>query len=118
MSEEQRYIKSMLNKEFEDMHTEVLVPGGFVELFADMVVQSHSFLRRINGGEVSVVSLRDVARCIKLFGWFYTKLEEIRVASRSAARPPPPSLAPALFPILTVTCSSAAPGNFERPCTT
>ena len=52
-----------------------------------MVVHSHEFLRRVNGGEVSVVSLRDVARCIKLFGWFYTKLEDIRKASHPV--PPP-----------------------------
>ena len=63
-----------------------------------MVVHSHEFLRRVNGGEVSVVSLRDVARCIKLFGWFYTKLEEIRVASRSAARPPPLFPRPSTLP--------------------
>lgn len=47
-------------------------------LFADLVTTCHAFVRRAEGNEVSVVSLRDVARCIKLFHWFFTTSTKIR----------------------------------------
>ena len=50
----------------------------FARLFAHTVTESHAFIRKANGGEVSVVSLRDVARCIKLFKWFLCTSADIR----------------------------------------
>jgi len=82
MEEETRYMRAMLvrgvHKEAGDQawHLSALMGEGVagVELFAryfgDMVQEAHNFLRSASGGEVSVVSLRDVARCVKLFGWF------------------------------------------------
>lgn len=86
--EEKRYISSMLQKQFEKMQKkeETKIPLGgdqrtFVEAFATMVVGAHGFLRRANGNEVSVVSLRDVARCVKLFVWFYHAIERLRLVA-------------------------------------
>ena len=50
---------------------------SFVELFAVMVGTAHDFIRKAHGEEVSVVSLRDVARCIKLFKWFFETAQRI-----------------------------------------
>ena len=73
--EEKRYIASMLRTEFEKMKRGADDMAGaqlesFIALFAETVVNAHEFLRSYYDGEVSVVSLRDVARCIKLFAWF------------------------------------------------
>ena len=40
--------------------------GEFVEVFGQLVCTAQEFVRRRSGGERSVVSLRDVARCIKV----------------------------------------------------
>ncbi|KAK3276973.1 hypothetical protein CYMTET_14987 [Cymbomonas tetramitiformis] len=42
----------------------------FLQLFAECVLAAQSYMRHAHEGEVSVVSLRDVARCLKLFRWF------------------------------------------------
>lgn len=44
--------------------------GEFVEVFADLICASQEFVRTLHGGERSVVSLRDVARCVKVYRWF------------------------------------------------
>ena len=44
--------------------------GEFVEIFAEMICASQEFVRTVHGGERSVVSLRDVARCVKIYRWF------------------------------------------------
>jgi hypothetical protein len=79
--EETRYMRSMLmqqiNKEDNEkawhlrslMGTEEMV-DIFARYFGKIVQEAHNFLRNAAGGEVSTVSLRDVARCVKLFGWF------------------------------------------------
>jgi len=42
----------------------------FIEVFTGQVCSAQEFVRALNGGERSVVSLRDVARCIKVYHWF------------------------------------------------
>jgi len=42
----------------------------FIEVFTQQVCKAQEFVRKLNGGERSVVSLRDVARCVKVFRWF------------------------------------------------
>lgn len=80
--EETRYMRSMLMQEVDkekpaDQAWALRTLMGdekkletFTRYFGLIVQQAHNFLRRASGGEVSVVSLRDVARCVKLFGWF------------------------------------------------
>eukprot|EP01043_Picozoa_sp_COSAG02_P008916 COSAG02_NODE_294_length_25426_cov_719.561298_2_plen_6193_part_00 len=93
--EEKRYIESMLKKSFSDTNRAAVAgrvlklspedERRFVRLFAEMVGQSHDFIRKAHGDEVSVVSLRDVARCIKLFQWFFDTLDKIRQVQREDA---------------------------------
>ncbi len=44
--------------------------GEFVEVFADLICAAQEFVRVLHEGERSVVSLRDVARCLKVYKWF------------------------------------------------
>jgi len=44
--------------------------GEFVEVFAELICASQEFVRTLHGGERSVVSLRDVARCLRVYRWF------------------------------------------------
>jgi MoxR-like ATPase len=44
--------------------------GEFVETFTELVCAAQEFVREYHGGERSSASLRDVARCIKVFRWF------------------------------------------------
>ncbi|KNC55646.1 uncharacterized protein AMSG_01915 [Thecamonas trahens ATCC 50062] len=44
--------------------------GEFVEVFAELICASQEFVRAVAGGERSTVSLRDVARCVKVYRWF------------------------------------------------
>ena len=44
--------------------------GEFVETFTEMVCTAQEFVREYHGGERSSASLRDVARCIKVYRWF------------------------------------------------
>ena len=44
--------------------------GDFVEVFASLICTSQEYVRAAYDGERSVVSLRDVARCVKIFRWF------------------------------------------------
>eukprot|EP01052_Picozoa_sp_SAG31_P003961 SAG31_NODE_158_length_21979_cov_6.851691_2_plen_3236_part_00 len=90
LAEEKRYIGSMLRLQFDNMQTkeetriQIDDLDSFVETFANMVVEAHQFLRAANGGEVSVVSLRDVSRCIKLFSWFFHANERLRLVVDSS----------------------------------
>ena len=94
-AEERRYIQSMLKKSFDDTSRSAVAgrvlqlsprdKRRFVRLFAEMVGRSHDFIRKAHGDEVSVVSLRDVARCIKLFQWFFDTIEKIRQVQREDA---------------------------------
>ena len=60
---------------------------AFVEVFAELVCASQEFVRSLHGGERSVCSLRDVARCIRVFTWFGNNFANatIGVASGSSA---------------------------------
>jgi len=60
----------------------------FLRYFGLLVQESHHFLRRAADGEPSVVSLRDVARCVKLFTWFRHFLTE-KSALREPGEPSP-----------------------------
>ena len=44
--------------------------GEFVEVFAELICCSQEFVRGVHGDERSTVSLRDVARCVKVYRWF------------------------------------------------
>jgi RZ type zinc finger domain/AAA domain (dynein-related subfamily) len=44
--------------------------GEWVAVFAELICTAQEFVRRKHGGERSVVSLRDVARCVKVYRWF------------------------------------------------
>jgi hypothetical protein len=44
--------------------------GEFVDVFSELICAAQEFVRELHGGERSVVSLRDVARCIKVYRWF------------------------------------------------
>eukprot|EP01048_Picozoa_sp_COSAG05_P031946 COSAG05_NODE_11953_length_489_cov_0.797436_2_plen_103_part_01 len=44
--------------------------GEFVETFTELVCAAQEFVREFHGGERSAASLRDVARCIKVYRWF------------------------------------------------
>ena len=83
--EEKRYIASMLKTEWVKMTPSKLSKRSeedFVDLFAETVVNAHKFLRVCYDGEVSVVSLRDVVRCIKLFAWFKDSGSKIKTISK------------------------------------
>eukprot|EP00494_Astrolonche_serrata_P029108 UN29375 len=64
-----KYIKRMGKELVEDIVDCVRVS------FTKCLVESQKFVRKTFGGEVSVVSLRDVARCINIFGWFFNHFE-------------------------------------------
>jgi hypothetical protein len=42
----------------------------FSRVFAELMCTAQEFIRTLHGNERSVVSLRDVARCLKVFAWF------------------------------------------------
>ena len=46
----------------------------FREAFARLICSAQETVRQLAGGERSSASLRDVQRCIKVFGWFLTHL--------------------------------------------
>ena len=48
----------------------------FVTGFSELLCESQSFVRDVHGGEVSMVSLRDIARCIRVFRWFRQLIQQ------------------------------------------
>lgn len=42
----------------------------FSDVFAELVCTCQEYVRKVHDGERSVVSLRDVVRCITVFRWF------------------------------------------------
>jgi hypothetical protein len=42
----------------------------FVVVYSDLICAAQEFVRSVNSGERSSASLRDVARCVKIFRWF------------------------------------------------
>eukprot|EP00493_Phyllostaurus_siculus_P022883 UN23217 len=49
--------------------------------FQRCLVECQKFTRIVHGGEVSVVSLRDVARCINIFRWFLDHYDYVKYQS-------------------------------------
>ncbi len=58
---------------------------AFVEVFAELVCASQEFVRSLHGGERSVCSLRDVARCIRVFTWFGNNFANATIGVASGA---------------------------------
>jgi hypothetical protein len=82
---EELYINSIIRKELSSVDQ----PGGadgqepndfdtFLDAFRDLLCQSQSFVREVNGGERSVVSMRDIARAARVFKWFLTQYFRLR----------------------------------------
>jgi hypothetical protein len=63
--------------------------GEFVDTFTDLICTAQEFVREFHGGERSSASLRDVARCIKVYRWFgehITAVEEAKGAAKAFSR--------------------------------
>ena len=63
--------------------------GEFVDTFTELVCAAQEFVRNFHGGERSSASLRDVARCIKVYRWFgehITLQEEAKGDSKAFSR--------------------------------
>ena len=58
------------NQATKKKEKELTAFGEFVEVYAELICAAQEFLRNLHGGERSVVSLRDVARCVTVFRWF------------------------------------------------
>ncbi|CAK0799979.1 unnamed protein product [Prorocentrum cordatum] len=82
---EELYINSIIRKELR--RVDQLNPADaqepnefdtFLDAFRDLLCQSQSFVREVNGGERSVVSMRDIARAARVFKWFLTQYSGLR----------------------------------------
>jgi hypothetical protein len=63
--------------------------GEFVDTFTTLICTAQEFVRQFHAGERSSASLRDVARCIKVYRWFgehITKQEEKKGAHQQFSR--------------------------------
>ena len=61
--------------------------NGFIDAFTALLCGSQQFVRDANGGEHSVVSMRDIARAAKVFKWFlkyYSELEGSEPPAKSS----------------------------------
>eukprot|EP01052_Picozoa_sp_SAG31_P002291 SAG31_NODE_80_length_27188_cov_42.623869_6_plen_567_part_00 len=56
--------------------------GEFVETFTELVCAAQEFVREYHAGERSSASLRDVARCIKVYRWFGEHFAAFQEAER------------------------------------
>lgn len=68
--------------------------NDFVDAFTELLCKSQCFVREVNGGERSVVSMRDISRAARVFKWFVTYHSKLRgldlgvdEAGRLALRP-------------------------------
>ena len=50
----------------------------FVNALKELLCRSQSFVREVNNGEGSVVSMRDIARAARVFKWFLTYYSRLR----------------------------------------
>lgn len=103
---EELYVDAILRKELPKMEgagedvpgtAAGLAPAGdspdgqseydvFVNAFKELLCQSQVFVREVNDGERSVVSMRDIARAARVFKWFLTYYSKLRgVASLAAS---------------------------------
>lgn len=72
--DENAYISRMLERECRNADLDKIrghdAFAPFCDHFARQIAASQKFLREFHGGEASVVSLRDIARCLSLWQWF------------------------------------------------
>ena len=72
-SVESLYIRAMLEKGLKNIPESYQRHGNnFFQMFTDLISHSHRFIRDLKG----TVSLRDVARVVKLFNWFQSDFEK------------------------------------------
>ena len=72
-SVESLYIRAMLEKGLKNIPESYQRHGNnFFQMFTDLIAHSHRFIRELKG----TVSLRDVARVVKLFNWFQSDFEK------------------------------------------
>jgi hypothetical protein len=79
---EEKYIHAILLKELPRLGADDDPNNNeydeFMKCFRDLLGVSQNYVREVNNGERSVVSMRDIARAAKVFKWFlkyYTKLK-------------------------------------------
>eukprot|EP00435_Cladocopium_sp_Y103_P004570 s2426_g1.t1 len=102
---EEIYIKAILKKELpnkdadgaEDRQAQAAQQGGqvqppiadeyevFISSFCELLCQSQNYVREVNEGERSVVSMRDIGRAARVFKWFLTSYSRLHGESASAA---------------------------------
>lgn len=70
-SEEERYIRAILAT--LPLHCTAPYEESITESIIFLVKSAHNFLRREYGGEVAVVSLRDVVRLVRIASWAFDK---------------------------------------------
>ena len=57
----------------------------FINAFCELLCQSQNYVREVNEGERSVVSMRDIGRAARVFKWFLTSYSKLHGDSASAA---------------------------------
>jgi hypothetical protein len=90
---EHLYVNSILRKELLRMQDEGSVPDphddgdydAFLIGFRDLLCKSQSYVREVNNGERSTVSMRDIARAARVFKWFLTYYFKLRGVENIAA---------------------------------
>ncbi|CAE7296241.1 rnf213a, partial [Symbiodinium sp. CCMP2456] len=50
----------------------------FMNAFCDLLCESQKYVREVNEGERSVVSMRDIGRAARVFKWFLTSYAKLR----------------------------------------
>lgn len=101
---EEIYIKAILKKELpnkdaegaEERQNQAAQAGQvqppiadeyevFISSFCELLCQSQNYVREVNEGERSVVSMRDIGRAARVFKWFLTSYSRLHGESASAA---------------------------------
>eukprot|EP00439_Symbiodinium_sp_Y106_P033514 s1540_g4.t1 len=85
---EELYIKAILRKELPRLHDPPERAAGqpetpdeyevFMNAFCDLLCESQKYVREVNEGERSVVSMRDIGRAARVFKWFLTSYAKLR----------------------------------------
>ncbi|CAE8651944.1 unnamed protein product [Polarella glacialis] len=94
---EEIYINAILRKELprlDDQPDAAAAAAGtdlsdydvFVGALVELLCQSQCFVREVNSGERSVVSMRDIARAARVFKWFLTYYSKLRGVASPAVR--------------------------------
>ena len=58
--------------------------SAFITVFSTLINASQEFVRNLHGGERASCSLRDVARCLKIFEWFGKSYRGVAAAAAAA----------------------------------